>query len=168
MYAAGDINGSLIRDTQSIEDVFVFVLTYYHTRHKSRVVNTTKSALDNWRCSLMLWFTKLAYKVTPSMYLNNPNAATQPAPARRSFSGRDCSKRKDVRMDIAAKWRLLCNSRQLGLSLGALLDARKSPDDEEVVDVTSAYGSGATAAKHWVAKLNKMYVESANCKLAGA
>ena len=168
MYAAGDINSSLIRDTQSIKDVFVFVLTYYHTRHYCRVVNTTKSALDKWRCSLMLWFTKLADKVTLSIYLNNPAAATQPAPARRSFSGRDGSKRKYVRMDIAAKWRLLCHSRQLGQSLGALLDARKTPHDEEVVDATSAYGSAATAARHWVAKLNKMYVESANCKLAGA
>ena len=163
MHAKGQIAGALTRDTHNVVDIFFFVFGFYSFRRRSKVIASTQNVLDTWSRSLLLWFTRLADRVTLSMYLNSDVSRDTAAPAQRGSGRRnDDAKRTQVRMTVQAKWNAIVESREKGLSVGGFLQAHRNP----AVPSPYGYGAGRQASELWMKKLNKMYIEAANVLLA--
>lgn len=163
LHAAGHIVGAITRDTHNVEDIFFFVFGFYVFRKPCRVVPPTKNVLDAWFRSLLLWFTRLADRVTLSMYLNSAISRDTAAPGqcRGVHYQKNPEARLHVRMTVQAKWNAIVKARESGLSVGSYLEANRNPADH-----TSQYGSSKHVAEPWLKKLNKMYIEAANALLA--
>ena len=163
LHAAGHIVGAMTRDTHTVKDIFFFVFAFYLFRKPCKVVESTKNVLDTWFRSLLLWFTKLADRVTLSMYLNSAISKDTAAPAqcRGVHYRKDPEAQLHVRMTVEAKWNAIVKSREVGLGVGSYLEAHRNPADH-----TSPYGSSQHVAEPWLKKLNKMYIEAANTFLA--
>lgn len=113
----------------------------------------------------MQWFSRLADRITLSMYGNTDIARDTAPPARRSFAGHgsaDAEARVYTKMDESAKWNALVKSRTLGLKIGAVIES-----NQDANDLTSSYGSHPKTAETWVKRLNAMYFNTATKLLGG-